>query len=129
MTDIKHVTHEMVENEIDSVHFFTAAEGVLGKVVADNYSLHMDDTETVEEAVFKASGLGVRLGTLTICVIVTKNGFTFIGTSIPVDPTAFNAEVGEQIARERAVEQIWPHLGFRLRDEIQESNIEITEIL
>lgn len=112
------VTQEMVENEIESVHFFTAAQGILGEVVAENYPLHMDDTETIEEAVVKKSECSARLDMLTICVVVTKNGFTFIGTSCPVDPAAFDAEAGKRIARERAVEQIWLHLESRLRDEI-----------
>lgn len=55
---------------------------------------------------------------LTICTLVLKNGFTVVGKSACASPANFNAELGHKIARQDAVNQIWPLLGFRLRDQL-----------
>ena len=55
---------------------------------------------------------------LTICVLTLRNGYTVTGESACADPKNFDAEIGQQVARKRAVEQIWPLLGFRLRDQL-----------
>lgn len=54
------------------------------------------------------------VGTLTICVITTKDGFTFTGESACVDPTNFNQEIGEQIAYDNAFGKMWLPYGFWL---------------
>ena len=59
-----------------------------------------------------------QLGLLTICVLVLKNGFTVTGESACAFPANFNHEIGCKIAREKAVEKMWPLLGFMLRDQL-----------
>ena len=54
------------------------------------------------------------VGTLTICDITTKDGFTFTGASECVDPTNFNQEIGEKIAYDKAFEKMWLPYGFWL---------------
>ena len=54
------------------------------------------------------------VGTLTICVITTKDGFTFTGESACVDPGNFNQEIGEKIAYDNAFEKMWLPYGFWL---------------
>ena len=58
------------------------------------------------------------LSLLTICVLVLRNGFTVHGVSACASPENFNEEIGRRIARENAEREIWPLLGFRLRDEL-----------
>lgn len=58
------------------------------------------------------------LGVLTITVIVMKNGFTIIGKTAPADPENFDAELGRKFSREDAIRQIWPLMGFSLRDRL-----------
>ena len=55
---------------------------------------------------------------LTFCVLVLQNGFTVTGESACASPENFDAEIGRRIARENAVQKIWPLLGFRLRDKL-----------
>jgi hypothetical protein len=55
---------------------------------------------------------------LTICVLVLRNGFTVTGTSAVASPANFDADIGKRVARADAVRQIWPLLGFQLRDRI-----------
>lgn len=58
---------------------------------------------------------------LTICVLVLRNGFTVHGVSACASPENYNEEIGRRIARENAEREIWPLLGFRLRDQLASS--------
>lgn len=55
---------------------------------------------------------------LSICILVMRNGFTVIGKSAPASPQNFNAELGRKFAYEDAVRQLWPLMGFALRDKL-----------
>jgi hypothetical protein len=59
-----------------------------------------------------------ELKTLTLCVLVMDNGFTVLGKSAPASPQNFNAELGRRFAYEDAVRQLWPLMGFALRDKL-----------
>lgn len=58
------------------------------------------------------------LALLTICLLVMKNGFTIIGKSAPASPANFDPELGKKLAYEDAGRQIWPLMGFALRDKL-----------
>lgn len=47
-----------------------------------------------------------------------QNGFTVIGKSAPASPENFNAELGRQFAYDDAVRQLWPLMGYALRDKL-----------
>lgn len=55
---------------------------------------------------------------LTVCCLTLRNGFTVTGESACASPENFDAELGRKIARQKAVEKLWPLLGFRLRDHL-----------
>lgn len=56
---------------------------------------------------------------VTIAVLVLKNGAKLVGVNYgAIDPAQHSPEMGAKEARAAAVEQIWPLLGFRLRDEL-----------
>lgn len=58
------------------------------------------------------------LEVLSICILVMQNGFTVIGKSAPASPENFNAELGKKLAYEDCVRQIWPLMGYALRDRL-----------
>jgi hypothetical protein len=58
------------------------------------------------------------LATLSICILVMRNGFMVIGKSAPASPDNFDAELGKKLAYEDAVRQLWPLMGFALRDKL-----------
>lgn len=58
------------------------------------------------------------LTVLTICLVVTRNGFTLIGKSAPASPENFDAELGRKLAYEDAVRQLWPLMGYALRERL-----------
>ena len=97
------VTPADIEAEIVSEHYFTAFDGCLG---AENLS--PDEWKTLPKP----------LNLLTFCVLVLRNGFTVTGESACASPENFNAEIGRKVARQNAVQKIWPLLGFRLRDKL-----------
>lgn len=72
---------------------------------------------TADKAV-GASPVVPPLALLSICILVMKNGFTVIGKSAPASPANFNAELGAKLAYEDAVRQLWPLMGFALRDRL-----------
>lgn len=91
------VTPADVEASIQLCYYFTAADGVNGNTPV---------------SISPAAPLKL----LTFCVLVLDNGFTVTGESACASPANFDADLGRKIARAKAVEKIWPLLGFRLRD-------------
>jgi hypothetical protein len=53
-----------------------------------------------------------------VCVLILRNGFTVVGTSACASPANFNEEIGRRLARERAIDQVWPLMGYDLRTQI-----------
>lgn len=98
------VTPADVEGEIASEHYFTAEQGAFAAFDPPRGS----DTVLPE------------LSLLTFCVLVLRNGFTVTGESACASPENFDAEVGRKIARQHAIDKLWPLLGFRLRDRLSE---------
>ena len=58
------------------------------------------------------------LSLLTFCVLVLRNGFTVTGESACASPENFNAEIGKKIARENAINKVWPLMGYELRSKL-----------
>ena len=61
-----------------------------------------------------------ELSLLTFCVLVLRNGFTVTGESACASPENFDAEIGRRIARENAVQKIWPLMGYELRSKLSQ---------
>ena len=101
------VTPADIEAEIASEHYFTAADGYRS---APCFDPNGQPTDCLPPP--------APLELLTFCVLVLRNGFTVTGESACASPENFNAEIGRRIARENAVNKVWPLLGFRLRDKL-----------
>lgn len=111
------VTPADIEAEIASECFFTAWDAFTttfdaGKVVCREF-----DYDTLRLPPPAASRYEATR-CLTFCVLVLRNGFTVTGESACASPENFDAEIGRTIARQNAVQKIWPLLGFRLRDQL-----------
>lgn len=94
-------------------------DAVLGSIKEENYFL-------VGDALFKTGAIkgpyeDHPAAKMTICVAVMHNGFIVIGKTAPASPANFDPEVGKKLAREDCIRQIWPLLGFALRQEITKS--------
>lgn len=75
-------------------------------------------TMTADKAVGVGTPIVAPLQVLTLCILVLKNGFTIVGKSAPASAENFNRELGRDFARQDAIRQIWPLMGFSLRDRL-----------
>ena len=107
------VTPADVEASIASEHYFTARDGRRG-------ALHEETYVGREKPAPDNSDL-LPLDLLTFCVLVLRNGFTVTGESACASPENFNAEIGRKIARQNAVQKIWPLMGYELRTKLADN--------
>lgn len=101
------VTPADIEANIVGEHYFTAAQG------AD-----LPPVEGIDYIPPRSIG---PLDLLTFCVLVLRNGFTVTGESACASPENFDAEIGRRIARENAVQKIWPLMGYALKQRLHEA--------
>lgn len=99
------VTPDDIEANIVGEYYFTADEGAEFAKAAGRISEVSDN---------------IALSLLTFCVLVLKNGFTVTGESACASPENFDAEIGRKIARQNAVQKIWPLMGYELRSRLVE---------
>ncbi len=60
--------------------------------------------------------------TLTVCVLVLRNGFTVVGKSAAASIENFDKEIGRKIARDNAREQIWQLEGYLLKEALYQAD-------
>lgn len=95
------ITPADIEANIASEYYFTAEDGACG---AEDFAPGPERHPS--------------LALLTFCVLVLRNGFTVTGTSAVASPQNFDADIGKRIAREDAVRQVWPMMGYELRSRL-----------
>jgi len=93
------ITPADIEDAIREEHYFTAAQGRYGA------------TELCVK-------VGDPLSLLTFCVLVLRNGFTVTGESACASPENFDAELGRKIARQNAINKVWPLMGYALKEKL-----------
>lgn len=80
--------------------------------------LNADQAKEMLEYVVGGAPVMPALGLLTFCVLVLRNGFTVTGESACASPENFDAELGRKIARQNAVQKIWPLMGYALKERL-----------
>ncbi len=90
------VALEDIKNKIAEQYYFTAGEAVRALAKPEDAALDV----------------------LTLCVLKMDNGFIVIGKSAPASPENFDAEKGRTFAFEDAIRQLWPLMGFALRERL-----------
>jgi hypothetical protein len=98
------VTPADIKANIASEHYFTAQEGFWG----------------AHPGFEPAPAPSPALALLTFCVLVLRNGFTVTGESACASPENFDAEMGRKIARENAINKVWPLMGYALKQQLHE---------
>lgn len=97
------VTPFDIEAQIRSEFYFTASDGVLG-----------------ESEMGTRPAAWTNLDQVTICVLILRNGTKIVGVNEgPVSRENFSADIGRKYARQKAVDQIWPMLGYELRTKLE----------
>ena len=98
------VTPADVEANIASEHYGTAS--------------HLNDLHVHSANGDRLFNSPQSLQLLTICVLVLRNGFTVTGESACASPENFDAEVGRKIARQNAINKVWPLMGYELKSRL-----------
>lgn len=99
------ITPSDIEANIVSEHYFTACDGVFG---------------SVRHVPVASTNIPVELELLTFCVLVLRNGFTVTGESACASPENFDADIWRQIARQNAVQKIWPLMDYALKQRLHD---------
>lgn len=99
------VTPTDIEANVMGEYYFTADDGAQGAAIRD--TPHFSGVPTTE---------ALRL--LTFCVLVLRNGFTVTGESACASPENFDAVIGRKIARQNAMQKIWPLMGYALKERL-----------
>lgn len=111
------VTPTLIESRIVREQYFTAAEGVAGAALV----------EVTRDGAVVTVGAPIErrdpLGLLTFCVLVLENGFTVTGESACVDPKNYDRELGQRVARVKALEKIWPLEGYLLKQRMHDAGL------
>lgn len=108
------ITPADIDENIISEFYFTGADGVAGHFSLRNTK---DASVALEVA---ANNVPSTLHLLTFCVLVLKNGFTVTGESACASPENFDAEIGRKIARDNAINKVWPLMGYELKSKLAE---------
>ena len=95
------ITPADIQDNILEEYYFTAADGAFGAGVPYSESIKL----------------------LTFCVLVLKNGYTVTGESACASPENFDAELGKKIARQNAVDKVWPLMGYALKQKLFEGTL------
>ena len=111
------ITPADIEASISVEYYFTAQDGVDGadleairaKNPSKPYTFIPHDEDVPPQP---------PLCLLTFCVLQLKNGFTVTGESACASPENFDADLGRKIARQNAINKVWPLMGYELRSKL-----------
>lgn len=95
------ITPADLEANIRSEHYFTATDALVGLTRGPEWQ-----------------ATPAELDLLTFCVLVLRNGFTVTGESACASPENFDAELGRKIARQNAINKVWPLMGYALKQQL-----------
>ena len=96
------ITPDDIEAAIEEEVYFTGFQGAIGAVGEKFAHLYAPK----------------ELHILTFCVLILKNGFMVTGESVCASPENFDLDIGQRIARQNAVQKIWPLMGYALKDQL-----------
>ena len=133
------VTPTDIEQNIESESYFVAADAMrFGWLTSDHSDPDQRDAvRRIAASIPTRSHSGTcididanangtvrpELSMLTFCVLVLRNGFTVTGESACASPENFDAELGRKIARQNAVDKIWPLMGYELRTKLYDAGM------
>lgn len=115
------VTEGAIAAAIVGEYYFTALEGVAGaQAIARAAKLAVGLSEADAGAVLQPVIVKAMpsLAYVTLCVLVLANGYRVVGVSVPAAHQNFDADKGKKYARENAVAQVWPLMGYALRERL-----------
>lgn len=103
------VTIEQIEAEIESEHYFTAWDGVMGELASDG----------VLPTVYENDTTAPCLQRTMFCVLTLNNGMRVEGVNHgSVSAANYSVEYGRKDARAKAIDKLWPMFGFEMAQKL-----------
>lgn len=81
------------------------------------------EPKNVERAIKKVEYSLLQDDRTTVCLITMDNGFTVRGESSCVFKENFDPELGKRYSYNRAFDQVWAYLGFRLAERYHQQRL------
>ncbi len=104
---------KITENDIDlhiaSVWYLNGFDAAIDK---------MKREDAANQGMKTARYVPWELQVITICLLTLRNGFTIVGKSACAHPDNYDQKIGEKIALRDARAQMWPLLGYNLRERL-----------
>ena len=114
------VTPADVEANIASEHYFTADDGASHAHIRETMTTSPEGVSCV-----RSFTMPPLLELLTFCVLILRNGTKIVGINYgAIDPAQHDAARGRAEARADAVRQVWPLLGYALRERLAAAAIQ-----
>ena len=96
-----------IEDAIESIVYFTALDGIK-EAMPSSYA-----TMTAYP----------KFDMHLFCIITLKNGFQVSGENICVSRKNYNRQMGEQFAKQNAMDKLWLVFGYELTDRLYKERI------
>jgi hypothetical protein len=76
---------------------------------------------TLEEMKAKIESVSYTFdGVLTVCIMRMRNGYKLVGKSAPASPENFDEQIGQELAYNDCIRQLWPLEGYLLCERLAE---------
>lgn len=89
-------------------------ESLTGRIAAESYINVGKAADALGQPTTQAMHLTM------LCILTMNNGYTVIGQSACASPENYQEDIGKSFAKEDAIRQCWPLLGFELRTQLTE---------
>lgn len=121
LTDLEKLRRPFTESKVPTK---VTLEDIEENIVCEYYFSPTDalHAEYAMRSTSNIHDIKTALSRMTFCVLVLRNGFAVTGESSCVNPETFNTEVGREVARENAINKIWPLMGYELRTKLSDKN-------
>lgn len=93
-------------------------DDIRGQIALECYATALQATLSAApgDRFVRSDYASINLSTMTLCILTMRNGWTVIGKAAPASPENFNESIGKRFAYEDAIRQLWPLMGYALRD-------------
>ena len=111
-------TDGLIATEAECAKGRTAPRVSLADIEANIAAIYFQTGAEIAHATDCPRPALTSLNVLTVCLLVLQNGFTIMGKSAPASAANFDPELGRKLAYEDAVRQVWPLMGYALREKL-----------